>query len=71
MLYICVYIYRREQYLASYGHLSETKQDVKERRLAMMIYYCYTQNMYILAALRKVVSKPCILLYSKTCFLTA
>ena len=62
-----IYIQGREQYLANNSHLPETKQDLKERHLVIMIYYCYTQNMYIIAALRKVVCKPCILLYSKTC----
>ena len=35
--YICIYIQRGEQYLANNSHLSETKQDMKERRLVIII----------------------------------
>lgn len=35
--YMCIYIQRGEQYLANNSHLSETKQDMKERRLVIII----------------------------------
>lgn len=34
---MCIYIQQGEQYLANNSHLSETKQDMKERRLVIII----------------------------------